>query len=136
MKATIERVDATPAKWHPLQGRLKQMPETELRQYLADRLRMTADNLMEIAMVVRELDERGIDISDLRLSMLVYLWRSYRCQSRSDASIRAACPSCAGICLTARSTRDDGRSWIWKRMRSASFSDPTVCGTSCSRQRI
>jgi hypothetical protein len=51
------------------------MSEPELRSFLAQRLRFTADNLMEMGMVIREFDQRGIDLSDLRLSLLVYLRR-------------------------------------------------------------
>lgn len=75
MESAIERFEHTPQKWQPLQRRLKEMSEMELRSYLAQRLQFTADNLMEMAMVIREFDQRGIDLSDLRLSLLVYLRR-------------------------------------------------------------
>jgi hypothetical protein len=75
MESAIERFEHTPQKWQPLQRRLKEMSETELRSYLAQRLQFTADNLVEMAMVIREFDQRGIDLTDLRLSLLVYLRR-------------------------------------------------------------
>lgn len=75
MESAIERFGYTPQKWQPLQRRLREMSETELRSYLAQRLQFTADNLMEMAMVIREFDQRGIDLTDLRLSLLVYLRR-------------------------------------------------------------
>lgn len=75
METTIEHVNPMPPKWQPLERRLKEMAETELRSYLAQRLRFTADNLMEMALVIREFDQRGIDLSDLRVSLLVYLRR-------------------------------------------------------------
>ena len=75
METTIECIGAVPTKWQPLESQLKAMSETELRSYLAQRLRFTADNLMEMALVIRELDQRGIDMTDLRFSLLVYLRR-------------------------------------------------------------
>jgi hypothetical protein len=75
MHATIEQLEHTPPQWQPLQRQLREMSEPELRSFLAQRLRFTADNLMEMGMVIREFDQRGIDLSDLRLSLLVYLRR-------------------------------------------------------------
>jgi hypothetical protein len=75
MDSAIERFEHTPPKWRPLLRQLKDMSESQLRYYLAQRLQFTADNLMEMAMVIREFDQRGIDLSDLRLSLLAYLRR-------------------------------------------------------------
>ncbi|MEI8194742.1 MAG: hypothetical protein WCI73_02415 [Phycisphaerae bacterium] len=75
MESAIERFEPRPPKWQSLQRRLKEMSETELRSYLAQRLQFTADNLLEMALVIREFDQRGIDLSDLRLALLVYLRR-------------------------------------------------------------
>jgi len=75
--ATIENLPAEnlPVKWQPLQRQLQEMSESELRTFLAQRLQLTADSLVEMALVIREFDERGIDLSGFRLSLLVYLRR-------------------------------------------------------------
>lgn len=75
MQSTIEPVTDMPVKWQPLEHRLSQMSEPELRSYLAQRLQFTADNLMEMALTIRELDRRAIDLSDLRVSLMLYLRR-------------------------------------------------------------
>jgi hypothetical protein len=75
MVTAVERVEYVPSKWHSLQRQLKTMSEAELRSYLAERLQFTAENLMQMALVIREFDERSIDLSDLRFSLLVYLRR-------------------------------------------------------------
>ena len=75
MPSTMECVNALPARWRPLENQLQAMTESQLRSYLAERLRLTADNLMEMALVIRELDQRGVDLGELRISLLVYLRR-------------------------------------------------------------
>jgi hypothetical protein len=71
----VRRVPVLPQTWETLRQSLQAMSEPELRSYLAERLRLTAENLVEMALVIREFDERGIDLSDLRLSLLIYLRR-------------------------------------------------------------
>ena len=75
MNTAIERYENATQLWQPLRQQLQQMSDAQLRAYLAERLRFTAQNMIELAMVIREFDERGVDLSDLRLSLLVYLRR-------------------------------------------------------------
>jgi hypothetical protein len=75
VETKIKRVENLPARWQPLQEKLQTMSEADLRKYLASKLQLTAENLVELALVIREFDERGIDLGDLRISLLVYLRR-------------------------------------------------------------
>lgn len=49
------------------------MSTDELRVELTRSLDMTAQSLRRLALIVRTLDERGIDLSDLKLGLLTYL---------------------------------------------------------------
>lgn len=68
-------VPRLPEKWEALRQEFKVMSEIQLRDYLAQRMRLTAVTLIEMALAIREFDERGIDLSGLRLSLLIYLRR-------------------------------------------------------------
>lgn len=52
---------------------LAAMSTEDLREELAASLRMTAESLLRVALVVRTLEERGEDLSDLRIGILPYL---------------------------------------------------------------
>jgi|ERR1700722_2695399 len=53
--------------------RIVALSTQELRQALADSLSITAASLLRLALIVRTLEERGEDISELRLPLLTYL---------------------------------------------------------------
>lgn len=52
---------------------LSEMTTDQLRKELSRALDLTARNLMRLALIVRALEERGEDLSDLRLGLLTYL---------------------------------------------------------------
>lgn len=49
------------------------MPTEELRRELAQQMKLTAGHILRLAMIVRALEERGEDLSDLKAGMLDYL---------------------------------------------------------------
>lgn len=55
------------------EGALSAMSTRELREELLNGLRVTASCLSRLAMVVKELEGRGDDLSDLKIAMLTYL---------------------------------------------------------------
>ena len=56
-----------------LAAQLKDIPSPKLKAMLADQLRLTAEHLLRLAWIVRVLEERGEDLSDLKLGLLPYL---------------------------------------------------------------
>lgn len=61
----------SPAETYKL--RLESMPSDELRDELRSALQMTAESLRRVAMIIRVLEDRGEDLSSLRIGLLSYL---------------------------------------------------------------
>ena len=57
------------------QTELSAMTTEQLRERLASALRLTAEGIAEMASIVRELEQRGDDLSGFRLAILPYLRR-------------------------------------------------------------
>ena len=54
-------------------GDLKRQSTTSLRDLLVEQMSLTAGHLLRLSWIIRVLEERGEDLSDLRLSILPYL---------------------------------------------------------------
>ncbi len=52
---------------------LRALSTEDLRRELARSLRMTAESLVRLALIVRSLEERGDDLSDLKIGLMPYL---------------------------------------------------------------
>lgn len=74
----------------PTQYELGAMSNQQLRSELARSLTMTAQHLRFLAVVWRELETRGEDLSDLRTGLAVYLPQIAAGQLTADAVIRFA----------------------------------------------
>src|SRR5271157_1277362 len=74
---TLERRTQTPAAVHPnLEDEyleLARLETIQLRQELTQSLHVTAAHLRRLAIIVRLLEERGEDLTDLRIGLLPYL---------------------------------------------------------------
>jgi len=60
----------------------------DLRRMLAEGMQETADSIRRVAMIVRELEDRGEDLTDLKLSMLTHLRRVAYGQLAAEAVVR------------------------------------------------
>ena len=69
---------------------LSGLDTAELRLELARGLRVTADSLLRLAWIVRLLEERGEDLSDLRIGLLDYLRRIAYGQVAPELVVRYA----------------------------------------------
>lgn len=78
--------DALEAK----RAELHQMTTDELRDQLATQIQLTADHLLATALIIRELEERGEDLSDLKLGLLPYLRRIAHGQVVPELVVRYA----------------------------------------------
>lgn len=74
----------------PLRAELHSLTTDELRDRLASQLQLTADHMLRTAMIVRELEERGEDLSDLKLGLLPYLRRIAHGQVVPELVVRYA----------------------------------------------
>lgn len=63
----------TPAELTPELAELRAMDTPTLRAELSRQLEMTADHLRRLAWIVRTLEERGEDLSNIRYSLLPYV---------------------------------------------------------------
>lgn len=70
---------------------LSQMSVEELRKELLDGLRLTASCLDRLASVVRELESRGDDLSDLKIAMMKYLRLIAYGQLLPEVVVRFSC---------------------------------------------
>lgn len=74
------------------------MPTERLRQELTRGLQITAHNLLRLAMIVKALEDRGEDLSDLRVGMLAHLRRIAYGQTTAEVVVRfSGFPSLIGI---------------------------------------
>lgn len=70
--------------------RLLALDDAALQQELIDGLRLTAASLMRLACIVRILEERGKDLSDLRIGLLSYLRKIAYGQVLAEVVVRFA----------------------------------------------
>lgn len=66
------------------------MTTEQLRLELAESLRMTAESLLRVALIVRTLEERGEDLTELRIGLLPYLRRIAYGQVLPEVVVRFA----------------------------------------------
>ena len=64
---------AEPTAAETLAREIVALPTERLRQELAEVLRLTAANLVRLALIVKTLEERGEDLSDLRIGLLSFV---------------------------------------------------------------
>lgn len=69
---------------------LKELPTEKLREQLGRTLKLTAEHLLRLALIVRILEERGEDLSDLRLGLLSHLRRIAYGQVLPEVVVRFA----------------------------------------------
>lgn len=64
---------ATQTAIEKIQQELHELSTVELRDQLAGQLQLTADHLLRLALIIRELEDRGEDLSNFRLGLMPYL---------------------------------------------------------------
>lgn len=85
-----ELIDPTVDAIAAQRAELQQLTTDELRDQLAAHLQLTAEHMLRTALVVRELEERGEDLTDLKLGLLPYLRRIAHGQVVPELVVRYA----------------------------------------------